>query len=166
MKDIILKIFIIKKYEVEKKEDPEKIRKAQKKWKDLSKKLINDQGIYIIHTIGSILKAVHILEKCETDEKFEETISLGEKIHLYKLSTENEKIIDFLSKASKHKEEKEEDKDEEELENDDILIPDSHPEKITDLSELTSKIESIEKLLKEENIQKEKKLKLEKLLDL
>ena len=159
-----------KKYEVEKKEDPEKIRKAQKKWKDLSEKLIKDQGIYIIQTIGSILKAVHILEKCETDEKFEETVSLGEKIHLYKLLTENEKIIDFLSTAPKHNEEKEEDKkedkEEEELENDDILIPDSHPEKITDLSELTSKIESIEKLLKEENIQKEKKLKLEKLLDL
>ena len=155
-----------KKYEEEKKEDPETIRKAQKKWKDLSEKLIKDQGIYIIQTIGSILKAVHILEKCETDEKFEETVSLGEKIHLYKLLTENEKIIDFLSTAPKHNEEKEEDKEEEELENDDILIPDSHPEKITDLSELTSKIESIEKLLKEENIQKEKKLKLEKLLDL
>ena len=156
-------IDLYNKYEkMEKKEnvDPEVIRKAQKNWKNLSELLTQNQGIYILQTIGSVIKAVHVLEKCETDEAFEATISLGEKIRLYKILTENENIINFLSSTP------DENKKEEKVENDDILIPDEHPEEITDLTELTTKMESISNLLNQKNLPEDKKDKLQKLYDL
>ena len=142
------------------KEDPEAVKKAQKNWKKLSDLLAKNQGIYILQTIGSVIKAVHILEKCEKDEAFEETISLGEKIRLYKILTENEKIVDFLASAPQEeiKEEKSDDEN--------VLIPNDHPEEITDLTELTTKMETIEKLLNDKSLSQDKIEKLQKLYDL
>ena len=154
---------IYNKYQQESENNKELTKKAQKNWKNLSELLSKNQGIYIIQTIGSVLKAVNILEKCDSDKKFEETLPLSEKIRLYKLLTENENIINFLSSSSNKDKEEEDDNNSDNSDDEEILIPDEHPEEITDLTELTQKMDSIEKLLKEGKLSEEKQLKLEKL---
>ena len=138
--------------------DPVKIRLAQNNWKKFNTQLKKVNGIYILQTIGAIIKTMHILEENAKGKKY---LFVSEKIKLLKLLEDNEIIIDFLSKKS-NKEEKDSSTDEEE----DVLIPDEHPENITNLSQLEQNIKDIEKLLENKKLKEDIKIKLDKLKNL
>ena len=67
---------------------------------------------------------------------------------------ENNEVVEEQNKIN----EKKEDEDDE-----DILIPDEHPEETTSLEELDHQLESLSKLLENENLKEEERKKLEKL---
>ena len=144
--------------EIELNEDYRKLKLAKEKWTYFRKGLEKIKGVHLLQTIGSVRKALHILSK-------KENISLIEKIKLYKILDENEKIIDFLSKSKPKLEEKEEEEEEEE-EYETVLIPDEHPEKITSLSNLQNVLENLKDLLENKKLKEDDRKKLEKLRDL
>ena len=78
------------------------------------------------------------------------TIPLAEQVKLYKMLEENEAIVDFLSQepdtSNNESETVEISCGEEEDDEDNILIPDEHPEQFTSLEELQEKLEDIKKL--------------------
>ena len=80
---------------------------------------------------------------------------------MLKFLEDNEIIIDFLTKKNIKEE-----KDVSEDENEDILIPDEHPENITNISQLEQNINDIQKLLENKKLNEEQKTKLEKLKNL
>ena len=138
----------------------------QLKWKSFGKKIKKMHGVYLLQTIGSVLKATKAL-----NEEFEGTksISLAERMQLLRIIKENENILNFLSKepeAEKEptpiKSESEEKKEEEEI----TLYPSSVPEEIVSLPEIESKMTQINKLLKNKNINPKDKKTLEKLQNL
>ena len=131
--------------------EPDKIRIAQQKWKLFRHGLEKINGIYLLQTIGSVLKAIHVLGN-QLD------ISLTEKIKLYQMLDENENIIDFLTQQPKEFEDEEEE--------DDNLMPDEHPERNFALYELQEDLNNIKKLLKSNEIKDEVKKKLKKLYNL
>ena len=135
-------------------EEYRKLLLAKEQWTYFRKGLEKINGVHLLQTIGSVRKALHIISK-------KENISLIEKIKLYKILDENEKIIDFLSKGQKKYEEKEEG---EEFEN--VLLPDEHPEKITSLSNLQNVLENLKDLLENKKLKEEDRKKLEQLRDL
>jgi hypothetical protein len=146
--------------------DPVKIRAAQEKWKKFNSQLKKVYGVYLLQTMGAIIKAMHAIDD---DSKGKRRMFLSEKIKLLKLLEENEVIIDFLTqKDIKENENKEEDEDtnDEDEEEEDILIPDEHPEKITSLTELEQNIKDIDNLLENKKLDEETKQKLEKLKNL
>ena len=67
----------------------EKYRTVEEKWRYFRKGLEKINGIYLIQIIGSVLKAMYVLDK-------NINISFLEKIKLYKIIEENENIIKFL----------------------------------------------------------------------
>jgi hypothetical protein len=131
--------------------EPDKIRIAQQKWKLFRHGLEKINGIYLLQTIGSVLKAIHVLGN-QLD------ISLTEKIKLYQMLDENENIIDFLTQQPKEFEDEEEE--------DDNLMPDEHPERNFALYELQEDLNNIKQLLKSNEIKDEVKKKLKKLYNL
>ena len=147
------------KYNINKEYDPVKIKEAQNHWKQFNKELKKINGIYILQTIGAIIKAMNILEQNSKGKKY---LFVSEKIKLLKLLEENEIIIDFLSNKNK----KEEIISSDEEDDDDILIPDEYPEKIISLSQIEQNIKDIEKLLENKKLKEEQKIKLEKLKNL
>ena len=147
------------KYNINKEYDPIKTKEAQNHWKQFNKELKKINGIYILQTIGAIIKAMNILEQNSKGKKY---LFVSEKIKLLKLLEENEIIIDFLSNKNK----KEEIISSDEEDDDDILIPDEHPEKIISLSQIEQNIKDIEKLLENKKLKEEQKIKLEKLKNL
>ena len=147
------------KYNINKEYDPVKTKEAQNHWKQFNKELKKINGIYILQTIGAIIKAMNILEQNSKGKKY---LFVSEKIKLLKLLEENEIIIDFLSNKNK----KEEIISSDEEDDDDILIPDEHPEKIISLSQIEQNIKDIEKLLENKKLKEEQKIKLEKLKNL
>ena len=147
------------KYNINKEYDPVKTKEAQNHWKKFNKELKKINGIYILQTIGAIIKAMNILEQNSKGKKY---LFVSEKIKLLKLLEENEIIIDFLSNKNK----KEEIISSDEEDDDDILIPDEHPEKIISLSQIEQNIKDIEKLLENKKLKEEQKIKLEKLKNL
>ena len=142
----------------------------QEKWKTFRKGLEKINGVYLLQTIGSIIKAKKILN-IDNDEQ--STISLSDKIKLYKMLEENEAIVDFLSHSpsSSSPINQEEDamqieaKVEEEVD-DNILIPDEHPEQFTSLGELQEKLDDIKKLLENKKLNDEDRKKIEILYNL
>ena len=124
--------------------DPVKYKAAQENWKEFSEGIKSLNGVYLLQTIGSVIKALRAIEE---DDNGKNRISLSERIKLYKLLEANEAIINFLTQERPQKEEEEIEPDEEE----DVLVPDEHPEDFTSLEELEEKI----KLLK---VQLEKKI--------
>ena len=129
-------------------DDKERLKLSQEKWKHFRKGVEKLNGVYLLQTIGSIIKAKLIIEK-----KID--CSIEEKNKLFKLMEENEKIINFLSKFAPVYEE--------EYEN--VLIPNDHPEEITSLANLQNVLDNIKELLNK-NLKKEDRIKLEKLRDL
>ena len=122
-------------------------------------------GVYLLQTIGTIIKAMRILGN---DNEENSKISLAEQVKLYKIIEENEAIVDFLSQNLSSGEEKTEsqiDVGSEEEEEDNILIPDEHPEQFTSLDELQQKLEDIKKLL-EKKLKDEDRKKIEQLYNL
>ena len=157
------------KMEIEEAEDPTKYKEAQEKWKSFRQGLEKINGVYLLQTIGSIIKAMKVLEN-DIDGK--STLSLSEKVKLYKMLEENEAIVDFLSQnnetsSSTTNQESEIEKEnvEDDLE-DNVLIPDEHPEQFTSLEELEEKLGDIKKLLQNEKMKKEDKYKIEQLYNL
>jgi hypothetical protein len=102
--------------------DPVKYKAAQKKWKEFSEGIKSINGVYLLQTIGSIIKALRVLNEDDTGKN---PISLTERIKLYKLLESNEAIINFLTQE---RPKKEDDDDDEPEETEDILVPDEHPE--------------------------------------
>ena len=141
--------------------DPEKYKAAQENWKDFSEGIKSINGVYLLQTIGSVIKALKAIEE---DDNGTNRISLSERIKLYKLLEANEAIINFLTQERPEQEEEEEEIDPEEEE--DILVPDEHPEDYTSLEELEEKMEDLEKQLEKKNIKPEDRKKLEQLLNL
>ena len=137
--------------------DPVKYKAAQEKWKEFSEGMRSINGVYLLQTIGSVIKALKAIEE---DDKGKNRISLIERIKLYKILEENEAIINFLTQERP----KGEDEDEEAEE--DILLPDEHPEDFTSLEELEQKIQAIKNHLDKKNIKPEDRRKLEKLYNL
>jgi len=151
--------------------DPKKIKKCVENWRKCADGLRDSQGIYILQTIGNVIKAVTILEKCEYDKNYDKKISVVDKLKMYKTLEENERIINFLCSGHKKSNKNislEEDDNDYDVEDDDedTLVCDEHPEKITDLAELKTKMESIEDYLKKKNLDETKREKLQKLYDL
>ena len=150
--------------------DPKKIQKCVENWRKIADGLRDSQGIYILQTIGNVIKAVTILEKCEKDKNYDKKINIIDKLKLYKTLEENERIINFLSSGHKKNNKniplEEDDVYDDDEEEEESLVCDEHPEKITDLAELKTKMESIEDYLKKKNLDKTKREKLEKLYDL
>ena len=107
-------------------------------------------GVYLLQTIGSVLKAMHVLDNTEGLN-----LSTSEQVKLYKILEENEKIVNFLTQ----------DKDEDEENNED-LIPDEHPERITSLAEMQKCLDNFKKLLEDKNMSKENRKKIEQLHNL
>ena len=146
--------------------DPEKYKKAQEKWKKFREEIEKKSGIYILQTMGSILKAMRILGK---DDEESSKISLAEKVKLYKLIEENETIVDFITQnmvsSKDNKDQDQQDIDDEEEEEENILIPDEHPEQFTSLDELQQKLEDMKKLL-EKKLKDEDRKKIEQLYNL
>ena len=145
--------------------DPEKYKKAQEKWKKFREGVEKMNGIYLLQTMGSIIKAMRILGN---DNEESEKISLAEKVKLYKLIEENEAIVDFLSQSDNKPEEKNENQIDiggEGTEEDNLLIPDEHPEQFTSLDELQKKLEDMKKLL-EKKLKDEDRKKIEQLYNL
>ena len=153
--------------------DPVKTKAAHEKYKKFSATLKKVNGIYLLQTMGAIIKAMHVIDD---NNKGKRRIFLSEKIKLLKLLEENEVIIDFLTQKDK-KENKIEEKEKEnttteeedtddESEDEDILIPDEYPEKITTLAELEQNIKDINKLLENKKLDEEQRQKLEKLKNL
>ena len=136
---------------MEKDNEIEKFRIVQNKWKYFRKTLDKISGIYLLQTIGTIMKAKNILEK-----KID--LPISKKIQLYKAIEENEKIIELIQENNEH-----------EKEDSDfygLLMPDEHPENITDLPELEEDLNALRQLLKDKNLKKDDRVKIDKLYNL
>lgn len=129
-----------------------KYKAAQENWKDFSEGIKSINGVYLLQTIGSVIKALKAIEE---DDKGTNRISLSERIKLYKLLEANEAIINFLTQERPEKEEEEEEEEIDPEEEEDILVPDEHPEDYTSLEELEQKMEDLEKQLEKKNIKPE-----------
>ena len=137
---------------------------ATEKWKSFGNKMRMLSGPLLLQTIGAVLKSIRIINDEIEGKKI---VSLEERLELFQILDENEKIVDFLSQddeEGKTEEEKEETKEEQVEE--DLLIPSEHPEEITNLIELESKIKDIDNLLNKKGLKDEDKKKLEKLKNL
>ena len=77
------------------KKDKKSEKNAQKNWKLLSYKLSSNQGIFILQTIGAVIKSMNLLK----DKEKREEIPTEEKLRIYKILKVNKPIIDMLSKA-------------------------------------------------------------------
>ena len=147
----------------EKKLRAKKKLSALEKWKLFGNKMRMLSGPLLLQTIGAVLKSIKIL----TDEiEGKKNISLEERLELFQILDENEKIVDFLAREPEEEKKGEEKEIKEEQVEEDLLIPSEHPEKITNLIELESKIKNIDNLLNKKGIKDEDKIKLEKLKNL
>ena len=145
--------------------DPEKYKAAQEKWKKFREGVEKKSGLYILQTMGSIIRAMRLID-CDEAEKAK--VPLAEQVKLYKLLEENEIIVDFLTQNTANNadnNETVESIDVGEEEEDEVLIPDEHPEHFTNLEELESKLEDIKKLL-DKKLKDEDKKKVERLYNL
>ncbi len=140
----------------------------QENWRLFGSKVRRMSGVLLLKTIGSVLKGIRVLNDEIEGRKI---ISLEERIKLFQLLDENEQIVDFLSQDTQEDGESEgtinkngigvtQKKEEEE---DDYLVPSEHPEKITSLPELETKLTQINNLLDKKNLKPEDKKKLEQL---
>ena len=135
----------------------------QENWRLFGSKIRRLSGVLLLQTIGCVLKGIRILND-EIDGR--KIISLEERIKLFQLLDENEQIVDFLSQEPTPEEQKKEDTKEEVEVEEDFLIPSEHPEDITSLPELETKMAQINKLLENKNLKSEEKKKLEQLKNL
>jgi hypothetical protein len=120
------------------KADPEADKRAKENWTKVIEKVKENQGFHILQTVGACIKAITALQK---DEK-QEHLSLNEKIRLYQILEENERIVDFLSQNNKDPEEvDEEDEPEEEIQGLDEID-------YLDLDQLNQRMETIEEIKK------------------
>ena len=69
----------------------------QENWRLFGSKIRRLSGVLLLQTIGAVLKGIRVLND-EIDGK--KIISLEERIKLFQLLDENEKIVDFLSQET------------------------------------------------------------------
>ena len=134
------------------KDEKEKIKAAQEKWKYFRQYLEKINGVYLMQIIASITRARYILMN-------KIPVSLPKKYKLYQIMEENEKIIQLVRF-------KEDAKPKDEEDNIDSLIPDRHPEKVTSLAEIQKDLDNLKQLLEKQNLKPEDKNKIEKLYNL
>ena len=75
----------------------QKTQLAQNNWKNLSNKLAKNQGLYLIQTIGGVIKGLKVLEAENAGQPTNYTMQ--EKVALFELLRNNRPIIAMLSKA-------------------------------------------------------------------
>lgn len=132
------------------KHDPEAEKKCIRNWNNMCKKIERSSGIFIIKTIGAVIKALHTIQNIE--ENFvDKTMTLNEKVKLFELLTSNKKIISFLTKAKeeseKHKKAQKIFQDQTNIEKDEN--DDEKPQVIIEeLPKINKKLAYIEKLVK------------------
>ncbi len=136
---------------------PERIQLMQKNWQYFASQVKKVSGLYVIQSLGTIAKSIKTLRK----DKENNRVSLAEKIKLFKSLEENETVIDFIFKENLQEKKKIENK-----ENENILLPQAHPENTTSLLELESKIKSLTTLIENKRPGGEEKKKLNQLLNL
>ena len=97
--DIDGEIIDTKFYEKEEsKEDiAESEKNAQGNWKKCSEKISINQGIFILQTIGAVIRATKLLKDDLINKG--KKMTTQEKLNLYKLLRVNKPIIDMISKA-------------------------------------------------------------------
>ena len=154
--------------------DPKRILHIQNNWKYFSKEIKRISGVYLLQTLGTIIKTIKLLK----DELMEKQ-PISEKIKLYKLLEENQAVLEFLHKNKEVEKIKtasaplknskknvslmnnEDSSDmESDNDNDDFMLPDEHPERTLPLDELEEKLRDISILLQNRLIREEQKKKL------
>ena len=75
----------------------QKMQNAQNNWKKLSSKLSKNQGLYLIQTIGGVIKGLKVLEAENSGKPTNYTMQ--EKVALFELLKNNRPIIAMLAKA-------------------------------------------------------------------
>ena len=88
-----------------------KKQRAQKFWKYFAEKYTKDQGIFIMQTIGAVIKGLNIL-KMESNG-IKSNYTQEEKIHLFQILKSNRNVVIMLSRA--HKEAKRRKREKEKL---------------------------------------------------
>ena len=158
------------------KDNPQRMKQMQNNWKYFSKEIKRVSGVYVLQTIGTILKTIKILRD---DSISKQKIPLSEKIKLFKLLEENQAVVEFLNKEKEVenlktvpskkiskkniniiKEEKSEGENENDIDNDEFMLPDEHPEKTLSLNELEEKLRDISILLENKKLREEQKRKI------
>ena len=130
------------------KPDPEADKRAKENWNKVLDKVRETQGLHILQTIAACIKAIKALQKDEEQGN----LSLNEKIRLYQILEENERIVDFLSQGAQDPEEVDEDEEpEEEIQGLDEID-------YLDMDQLNQRMAAIEELKKthknKENLRK------------
>ena len=96
---------IIKRHEEERKkriseeEKKQKFLKAQSLWKNFSERYSKEEGIFILQSIGAVIKALHLVK--DEYSGYSSDIPLEEKLSLLEILKSNRNIILMLSKAKK-----------------------------------------------------------------
>ena len=96
---------IIRRHEEEKRkrlseeEKRKKLLKAQSLWKSFSDRYSKEEGIFILQTIGAVIRALHLLK--DEYSGYSSDLSLEEKVSLLEILKSNRNIILMLSKAKK-----------------------------------------------------------------
>ena len=155
------------------KNDPKRIREMQNNWKYFAKEIKRVSGVYLLQTIGTILKTIRIL-KDDSLSKYK--LSLSEKIKLFKLLEENQAVVEFLNKEKDVEDIKnisisapksddlstinEEITEENENDNDDFMLPDEHPENTLSLNDIEEKLRDISILLENKKLREEQRKKI------
>ena len=85
------------KKKLTKKQIAESTQKAQNNWKNVSKKYSKASGIFIIKTIGAVVRALSFLKEAQSENI--EKYSMEEQVHMYEILQSNSDIVSMLSKA-------------------------------------------------------------------
>ena len=75
----------------------QKTQIAQKNWQNLSTKLSKNQGLYIIQTIGAVIKGLKLLKM--ENEGIPNNYTMREKVALFEVLRNNRPIINMIAKA-------------------------------------------------------------------
>ena len=133
--------------------DPIKYKLAQDKWQCFRKKIEKIRGMFLLQTIGSIIRAKLLLQN-------KINVPIQEQVKLIQILDENKTIIDFLNSG------KDEEKNELSYIKSTNLVPNEHPENIISLEVLQNHLDDLKNLLKNKKLKEKDRLKLEKLKEL
>ena len=94
---------IIKRHEEERRkkiseeEKRKKMLKAQSLWKSFSERYSKEEGIFILQTIGAVIRALHLVK--DEYSGYSSDLSIEEKLSLLEILKSNRNIILMLNKA-------------------------------------------------------------------
>ena len=94
---------IIKRHEEERRkriseeEKRKKLAHAQSLWKNFSERYSKEEGIFILQTIGAVIKALHLIK--DEYSGYSSDLSIEEKLSLLEILKSNRNIILMLNKA-------------------------------------------------------------------